>query len=202
MCLAFCGALRVKSHTVVSANPCRVHQASSHILERRPTSRQLGIAADFVPPSAFVASRRWICSANLSQVAECVIWIWNICFTDPKLTLRILCAQIAAKRIKVFAIKASTNTQFCHHRSTSVLESCPTIRHFRSATMRPPSTAISVLRCSSGIFPQPTYFRPGCILLPSQAAFAHPELAISIVPAKFATHCIQFFVILATNVFQ
>mmetsp|Transcript_18327 Transcript_18327/g.34563 ORF Transcript_18327/g.34563 Transcript_18327/m.34563 type:complete len:289 (-) Transcript_18327:93-959(-) len=99
VCLAFCSTLCVKSLTTVSANPCCVHQTSSHVLERRCANGILRISANFVPPPAFVGSRGWIWSANLSQVAECVICKGKIRLANPKFAIRIFRAQVAAKGI-------------------------------------------------------------------------------------------------------
>lgn len=123
MLYAFLGTFRVESLAGVSTDPCCIYQASTHVLERSRARTQPGIAADFVEPSTLVTPRRWVCRTNLSQVAERVVWEWKICFTDPKLTIWILCTQVTTKRIKILSVKASTNTQFLHEWSTSVLES-------------------------------------------------------------------------------
>mmetsp|Transcript_120959 Transcript_120959/g.233376 ORF Transcript_120959/g.233376 Transcript_120959/m.233376 type:complete len:335 (-) Transcript_120959:938-1942(-) len=143
--LALCSAFCVKSLAGIATDPCCFHQTASHVLEGSYARWQLRVAADLVPSSALVSSCSWICGTKLPQVAERIVFEWNVCFADPKLAVRILRAQLAADRIQLLPIEASAGAQLLHLGPASVHERCPAGLHVGSAWRLPSSASVEVV---------------------------------------------------------
>mmetsp|Transcript_120971 Transcript_120971/g.233440 ORF Transcript_120971/g.233440 Transcript_120971/m.233440 type:complete len:212 (-) Transcript_120971:201-836(-) len=125
--LAFVAALSVEVLVAFSTDPQLSNLQSRLILELRSTFLNIGHATNRVPSTTLVHIDGRIQCTDFPQVAPGnVVSTMNfqrvIDITDPELTIRVLCAFLTARGIKVVRISRATYANNLHLWSTPLLE--------------------------------------------------------------------------------